>query len=155
MTTAFTLSTGLLPPLITSMSSLPGNGIMHQINLGANVSGESTPRRWSSPFPDTCSGYRQPYPSCRCTRCYRHRCWWISKRKPSCSAAPSHDAPTGYHWCRTLPVRRQPGITATDIVLSHYRVSARTAKVVSAYLEFFGEGADGAHHWATALPSQI
>ncbi len=39
-----------------------------------------------------------------------------------------------------LTGRRQPGITATDIVLAITEF-LRNQKVVSAYLEFFGEGA--------------
>ena len=39
-----------------------------------------------------------------------------------------------------LKGKRQPGITATDIVLS-LTAFLRDSKVVGAYLEFFGEGA--------------
>jgi aconitate hydratase len=50
-----------------------------------------------------------------------------------------------------LSGKPQPGITATDIVLALTEF-LRKEKVVSAYLEFYGEGA-AALTWATAPPS--
>ena len=116
----------------------PGNGIMHQINL--EKMSPVIQARDGVAFPDTCVGTDSPHPARRFPRRDRHR-----RRRPGSRNRHAGPRLPGCA-CRTssaskLTGKRQPGITATDIVLALTEF-LRKEKVVGAWLEFFGEGAD-------------
>ncbi len=113
-----------------------GNGIMHQINLEKmspviqNVDGVA--------FPDTCVGTDSHTPHIDC----------LGVIAIGVGGLEAETVMLGRPTMMRLPEiigvkltgKRQPGITATDIVLAITEF-LRNEKVVSAYLEFFGEGA--------------
>lgn len=113
-----------------------GNGIMHQINLEK-----------MSPviqvcdgvaFPDTCVGTDSHTPHIDCLGVIAIGVGGLEAEtvmlgRPSMMRLPETIGVK-------LTGRRQPGITATDIVLALTEF-LRESKVVSAWLEFFGEGA--------------
>jgi len=119
----------------------PGNGIMHQINLekmSPVIGVERAPDGRSVAYPDTCVGTDSHTPhvdalgviaigvgGLEAENVMLGRASWM--RLPDIVAVELTGQP-------------QPGITATDIVLS-LTAFLRKAKVVGAYLEFRGEGA--------------
>ena len=113
-----------------------GNGIMHQINLEKmspviqSVDGVA--------FPDTCVGTDSHTPHIDC----------LGVIAIGVGGLEAETVMLGRPTMMRLPEivgvkltgKRQPGITATDIVLAITEF-LRNEKVVSAYLEFFGDGA--------------
>ena len=113
-----------------------GNGIMHQINL--EKMSPVIQSRDGIAFPDTCVGTDSHTPHIDCLGVIAIGVGGLEAEtvmlgRPSMMRLPEI---VGVR----LIGRRQPGITATDIVLALTEF-LREAKVVSAYLEFFGEGA--------------
>ena len=118
----------------------PGNGIMHQINLekmspvihADTVSGVA--------YPDTCVGTDSHTPHVDALGVIAIGVGGLEAENVMLGRAS---------WMRLpdivgveLTGRRQPGITATDIVLALTEF-LRKEKVVGAYVEFYGEGAKG------------
>ena len=113
-----------------------GNGIMHQINL--EKMSPVIQARDGVAFPDTCVGTDSHTPHIDCLGVIAIGVGGLEAEtvmlgRPSMMRLPEI---VGVH----LSGKRQPGITATDIVLALTEF-LRAQKVVSAYLEFFGEGA--------------
>ncbi|WP_227369651.1 Fe/S-dependent 2-methylisocitrate dehydratase AcnD [Halomonas sp. M20] len=118
-----------------------GNGIMHQINLEKmspviQVRPDEQGRRVA--FPDTCVGTDSHTPHIDCLGVIAIGVGGLEAEtvmlgRPSMMRLPDI---VGVK----LTGKRPPGITATDIVLAITEF-LRNQKVVSAYLEFFGEGA--------------
>ena len=115
-----------------------GNGIMHQINL--EKMSPVIQAQDGVAFPDTCVGTDSHTPH-------------VDSLGVIAIGVGGLEAETvmlGRPTMMRLPEiigvkltgKRQPGITATDIVLALTEF-LRNAKVVSAYLEFFGDGARG------------
>jgi aconitate hydratase len=113
-----------------------GNGIMHQINLEKMA--KVVHNRDGLAYPDTCVGTDSHTP-------HTDALGVISVGVGGLEAeAVMLGMPTMMRLPDIVGVelkgKRQPGITATDIVLS-LTAFLRDSKVVGAYLEFFGEGA--------------
>jgi iron-sulfur-dependent 2-methylisocitrate dehydratase len=112
-----------------------GNGIMHQINL--EKMSPVIQLRDGVAFPDTCVGTDSHTPHVDALGVIAIGVGGLEAEtvmlgRPSMMRLPNI---VGVK----LSGKRQPGITATDIVLAITEF-LRNAKVVSAYLEFFGEG---------------
>jgi len=115
-----------------------GNGIMHQINLE-----KMSPVIQACDgvaFPDTCVGTDSHTPHIDCLGVIAIGVGGLEAEnvmlgRPSMMRLPDI---VGVR----LSGQHQPGITATDIVLALTEF-LREARVVSAYLEFFGDGAAG------------
>jgi iron-sulfur-dependent 2-methylisocitrate dehydratase len=113
-----------------------GNGIMHQINL--EKMSPVIQLRDGVAFPDTCVGTDSHTPHVDALGVIAIGVGGLEAEtvmlgRPSMMRLPNI---VGVR----LNGKRQPGITATDIVLAITEF-LRNAKVVSAYLEFYGEGA--------------
>ncbi|NBC14912.1 MAG: Fe/S-dependent 2-methylisocitrate dehydratase AcnD [Gammaproteobacteria bacterium] len=118
-----------------------GNGIMHQINLEKmspviQARPDESGKRVA--FPDTCVGTDSHTPHVDCLGVIAIGVGGLEAEtvmlgRPTMMRLPEI---VGVE----LTGKRQPGITATDIVLALTEF-LRNAKVVSAYLEFFGAGA--------------
>ncbi|MDJ0739747.1 MAG: Fe/S-dependent 2-methylisocitrate dehydratase AcnD [Gammaproteobacteria bacterium] len=113
-----------------------GNGIMHQINL--EKMSPVIQQRDGLAFPDTCVGTDSHTPHVDSLGVIAIGVGGLEAEtvmlgRPTMMRLPEI---VGVE----LTGRRQPGITATDIVLALTEF-LRNEKVVSAYLEFFGEGA--------------
>ena len=113
-----------------------GNGIMHQINL--EKMSPVVQSRDGVAFPDTCVGTDSHTPHIDSLGVIAIGVGGLEAEtvmlgRPSMMRLPEI---IGVN----LTGNRQPGITATDIVLALTEF-LRNEKVVSAYLEFFGEGA--------------
>ncbi|MFT5562946.1 MAG: iron-sulfur-dependent 2-methylisocitrate dehydratase, partial [Litorivivens sp.] len=113
-----------------------GNGIMHQINL--EKMSPVIQARNGIAFPDTCVGTDSHTPHIDSLGVLAIGVGGLEAEtvmlgRPSMMRLPDI---VGVE----LAGERQPGITATDIVLAITEF-LRNQKVVSAYLEFFGEGA--------------
>ena len=113
-----------------------GNGIMHQINL--EKMSPVIQSRDGIAFPDTCVGTDSHTPHIDSLGVIAIGVGGLEAEtvmlgRPSMMRLPEI---VGVE----LTGKRQPGITATDIVLAITEF-LREQKVVSAYLEFFGEGA--------------
>ncbi|MCP8687403.1 Fe/S-dependent 2-methylisocitrate dehydratase AcnD [Marinobacterium sedimentorum] len=113
----------------------PGNGIMHQINLEKMSPVVQT--RDGVAFPDTLVGTDSHTPHVDALGVIAIGVGGLEAESVMLGRAS---------WMRLpdiigveLTGRRQPGITATDIVLAVTEF-LRAQKVVSSYLEFFGEG---------------
>ena len=112
-----------------------GNGIMHQINL--EKMSPVIQARDGIAFPDTCVGTDSHTPHVDALGVIALGVGGLEAEtvmlgRPSMMRLPNI---VGVK----LSGKRQPGITATDLVLAITEF-LRNAKVVSAYLEFFGEG---------------
>ena len=112
-----------------------GNGIMHQINL--EKMSPVIQARNGVAFPDTCVGTDSHTPHIDCLGVIAIGVGGLEAEtvmlgRPSMMRLPEL---VGVN----LVGERQPGITATDIVLAITEF-LREQKVVSAYLEFYGEG---------------
>ncbi len=114
-----------------------GNGIMHQINLEKmspviQVNGDTA-------FPDSCVGTDSHTPHTDALGVISIGVGGLEAETVMLGRACMMRVPDiiGIH----LTGKRQPGITATDIVLALTEF-LRKEKVVGAFLEFFGEGAD-------------
>ena len=115
-----------------------GNGIMHQINL--ERMSPVVQVRDAVAFPDTCVGTDSHTPHIDCLGVIAIGVGGLEAEtvmlgRPTMMRLPEI---VGVR----LTGKRQPGITATDIVLALTEF-LRDAKVVSAWLEFFGDGARG------------
>ncbi|TFH84824.1 Fe/S-dependent 2-methylisocitrate dehydratase AcnD [Billgrantia azerbaijanica] len=113
-----------------------GNGIMHQINL--EKMSPVVQARDGVAFPDTCVGTDSHTPHIDCLGVIAIGVGGLEAEtvmlgRPSMMRLPDI---VGVE----LTGKRQPGITATDIVLAITEF-LRKERVVGAYLEFFGEGA--------------
>ena len=113
-----------------------GNGIMHQINL--EKMSPVIQARDGVAYPDTCVGTDSHTPHIDCLGVIAIGVGGLEAEtvmlgRPSMMRLPEI---IGVN----LTGKRQPGITATDIALAITEF-LRNEKVVSAYLEFFGEGA--------------
>jgi len=113
-----------------------GNGIMHQINLEKMSPVIQT--RDGVAFPDTCVGTDSHTPHVDALGVIAIGVGGLEAEtvmlgRPSMMRLPNIIGVK-------LAGKRQPGITATDIVLAITEF-LRNQKVVSAYLEFYGEGA--------------
>ena len=113
-----------------------GNGIMHQINL--EKMSPVIQAREGVAFPDTCVGTDSHTPHVDALGVIAIGVGGLEAEtvmlgRPSMMRLPDI---VGVK----LVGKRQPGITATDIVLAITEF-LRNEKVVSSYLEFFGEGA--------------
>jgi aconitate hydratase len=124
----------------------PGNGIMHQINLEKMSPVIHARTAWPSRTPGR---HRQPHPHVDALGVIAIGVGGLEAENVMLGRAS---------WMRLpdivgveLTGRRQPGITATDIVLALTEF-LRKQKVVGAYLEFYGEGAASLTS-ATAPPS--
>ncbi len=114
-----------------------GNGIMHQINL--EKMSPVIQNRDGIAYPDTCVGTDSHTPHIDCLGVIAIGVGGLEAEtvmlgRPSMMRLPDI---VGVK----LTGKRQPGITATDIVLALTEF-LRQQRVVSAYLEFFGEGAE-------------
>jgi aconitate hydratase len=114
-----------------------GNGIMHQINL--EKMSPVIQSRDGVAFPDTCVGTDSHTPHIDCLGVIAIGVGGLEAEtvmlgRPSMMRLPDIIGVK-------LIGKRQPGITATDIVLAITEF-LRKERVVSAYLEFFGEGAE-------------
>ena len=115
-----------------------GNGIMHQINL--EKMSPVIQKRDGVAFPDTCVGTDSHTPHIDC----------LGVIAIGVGGLEAETVMLGRPTMMRLPEivgvkltgKRQPGITATDIVLALTEF-LRQQRVVSAYLEFFGDGAAG------------
>ena len=113
-----------------------GNGIMHQINLEKMSPVIQT--RDGVAFPDTCVGTDSHTPHIDSLGVIAIGVGGLEAENVMLGRASMMRLPeiVGVK----LTGRRRPGITATDIVLALTEF-LRAQRVVSAYLEFFGEGA--------------
>ena len=113
-----------------------GNGIMHQINL--EKMSPVVQSRDGVAFPDTCVGTDSHTPHIDSLGVIAIGVGGLEAENVMLGRASMMRLPDiiGVK----LTGKRQPGITATDIVLALTEF-LREQKVVSAYLEFFGEGA--------------
>jgi iron-sulfur-dependent 2-methylisocitrate dehydratase len=114
-----------------------GNGIMHQINL--EKMSPVIQSRDGVAFPDTCVGTDSHTPHIDCLGVIAIGVGGLEAEtvmlgRPSMMRVPDIIGVK-------LTGKRQPGITATDIVLAITEF-LRKERVVSAYLEFYGEGAE-------------
>ncbi|NIC08094.1 Fe/S-dependent 2-methylisocitrate dehydratase AcnD [Billgrantia bachuensis] len=114
-----------------------GNGIMHQINL--EKMSPVIQARDGVAYPDTCVGTDSHTPHIDCLGVIAIGVGGLEAEtvmlgRPSMMRLPDI---VGVE----LTGKRQPGITATDIVLAITEF-LRQERVVGAYLEFFGEGAE-------------
>ena len=114
----------------------PGNGIMHQINL--EKMSPVVQVQGGLAFPDTCVGTDSHTPHVDALGVIAIGVGGLEAESVMLGRAS---------WMRLpdiigveLTGRPQPGITATDVVLALTEY-LRQAKVVGAYLEFYGEGA--------------
>ena len=114
-----------------------GNGIMHQINL--EKMSPVIQNRDGVAFPDTCIGTDSHTPHTDALGVISIGVGGLEAENVMLGRAS---------WMRLPDIigvelvgQRQPGITATDIVLALTEF-LRKERVVGAYLEFFGEGAD-------------
>lgn len=120
-----------------NVSVIPaGNGIMHQINL--EKMSPVVQAKEGIAYPDTCVGTDSHTPHVDALGVIAIGVGGLEAEtvmlgRPSMMRLPDI---VGVH----LTGKRQPGITATDIVLAITEF-LRNARVVSAYLEFYGEGA--------------
>ncbi|MGB5638794.1 MAG: aconitate hydratase AcnA, partial [Sedimenticolaceae bacterium] len=114
----------------------PGNGIMHQINL--EKMSPVIQARDGVAFPDTLVGTDSHTPHVDALGVLAIGVGGLEAENVMLGRASYMRLPDiiGVE----LTGRRQPGITATDIVLALTEF-LRNEKVVSCYLEFFGEGA--------------
>ncbi len=115
-----------------------GNGIMHQINL--EKMSPVIQLRDGVAFPDTCVGTDSHTPHIDCLGVIAIGVGGLEAEtvmlgRPSMMRLPDIIGVK-------LVGKRQPGITATDLVLAITEF-LRNQKVVSSYLEFFGEGTKG------------
>ncbi|PKI17427.1 Fe/S-dependent 2-methylisocitrate dehydratase AcnD [Colwellia sp. 12G3] len=115
-----------------------GNGIMHQINL--EKMSPVIQARDGVAFPDTCVGTDSHTPHIDALGVIAIGVGGLEAEtvmlgRPSMMRLPDIIGVK-------LTGKRQPGITATDMVLAITEF-LRNEKVVSAYLEFFGEGTKG------------
>ncbi|MDF2445252.1 MAG: acnD [Moraxellaceae bacterium] len=115
-----------------------GNGIMHQINL--EKMSPVIQSQQGVAFPDTCVGTDSHTPHVDALGVIAVGVGGLEAENVMLGRAS---------WMRTpdmvgveLSGKRQPGITATDIVLALTEF-LRKEKVVGAYLEFYGEGVPG------------
>lgn len=115
----------------------PGNGIMHQINL--EKMSPVIQSRDGVAFPDTCVGTDSHTPHVDALGVIAIGVGGLEAESVMLGRASMMRLPdiVGVR----LTGQRQPGITATDIVLALTEF-LRREKVVGAYVEFFGEGAD-------------
>jgi iron-sulfur-dependent 2-methylisocitrate dehydratase len=115
----------------------PGNGIMHQINL--EKMSPVIHARDGVAFPDTLVGTDSHTPHVDALGVIAIGVGGLEAESVMLGRASYMRLPdiVGVE----LTGRRQPGITATDIVLAITEF-LREQKVVGAYLEFYGEGAD-------------
>lgn len=113
-----------------------GNGIMHQINL--EKMSPVIQARDGVAFPDTCVGTDSHTPHIDCLGVIAIGVGGLEAESVMLGRASMMRLPDiiGVK----LTGKRQPGITATDIVLAITEF-LRNERVVSSYLEFFGEGA--------------
>ncbi|WP_261844696.1 Fe/S-dependent 2-methylisocitrate dehydratase AcnD [Aliamphritea ceti] len=113
-----------------------GNGIMHQINL--EKMSPVIQARDGIAFPDTCVGTDSHTPHVDALGVIAIGVGGLEAENVMLGRASMMRLPDiiGVE----LTGKRQPGITATDIVLALTEF-LRKARVVSAYLEFYGEGA--------------
>ena len=122
-----------------NVSVIPaGNGIMHQINL--EKMSPVVQSKHGVAFPDTCVGTDSHTPHVDALGVIAIGVGGLEAEtvmlgRPSMMRLPDI---VGVH----LTGERQPGITATDIVLALTEF-LRQKRVVSSYLEFFGEGTKG------------
>ncbi|WP_026471888.1 Fe/S-dependent 2-methylisocitrate dehydratase AcnD [Alkanindiges illinoisensis] len=114
-----------------------GNGIMHQINL--EKMSPVIQNRDGIAFPDTCVGTDSHTPHVDALGVIAIGVGGLEAETVMLGRASMMRLPdiVGVE----LVGQRQPGITATDIVLALTEF-LRKERVVGAYLEFFGEGAD-------------
>lgn len=114
-----------------------GNGIMHQINL--EKMSPVVQARDGVAFPDTCVGTDSHTPHIDSLGVIAIGVGGLEAENVMLGRASMMRLPeiVGVR----LSGERQPGITATDIVLALTEF-LRQQRVVSAYLEFFGEGAE-------------
>lgn len=118
-----------------------GNGIMHQINLekmSPVIQVREDEQGKQVAFPDTCVGTDSHTPHIDALGVIAIGVGGLEAENVMLGRASMMRLPdiVGVR----LNGKRQPGITATDIVLAITEF-LRNEKVVSAYLEFFGEGA--------------
>ncbi|WP_394672276.1 aconitate hydratase AcnA [Limnobacter sp.] len=115
----------------------PGNGIMHQINL--EKMSPVVQVREGVAFPDTCVGTDSHTPHVDALGVISIGVGGLEAETVMLGRASMMRLPdiVGVE----LTGKRQPGITATDIVLE-LTAFLRKERVVGAYLEFFGEGAN-------------
>ncbi|PCC13085.1 Fe/S-dependent 2-methylisocitrate dehydratase AcnD [Pseudoalteromonas sp. JB197] len=115
----------------------PGNGIMHQINL--EKMSPVIQNRDGIAFPDTLVGTDSHTPHVDALGVIAVGVGGLEAESVMLGRASYMRLPdiVGVE----LTGKRQPGITATDIVLAITEF-LRSQRVVSAYLEFYGEGAD-------------
>ncbi|BAU73660.1 Fe/S-dependent 2-methylisocitrate dehydratase AcnD [Metapseudomonas furukawaii] len=114
-----------------------GNGIMHQINL--EKMSPVIQARGGVAFPDTCVGTDSHTPHVDALGVIAIGVGGLEAETVMLGRASMMRLPdiVGVR----LSGKRQPGITATDIVLALTEF-LRKERVVGAYVEFFGEGAD-------------
>ncbi|WP_447595644.1 Fe/S-dependent 2-methylisocitrate dehydratase AcnD [Aquipseudomonas campi] len=114
-----------------------GNGIMHQINL--EKMSPVIQARGGVAFPDTCVGTDSHTPHVDALGVIAVGVGGLEAETVMLGRASMMRLPdiVGVE----LTGKRQPGITATDIVLALTEF-LRTERVVGAWVEFFGEGAD-------------
>ncbi|MES9830004.1 MAG: Fe/S-dependent 2-methylisocitrate dehydratase AcnD [Candidatus Thiodiazotropha sp.] len=115
-----------------------GNGIMHQINL--EKMSPVIQSRDGVAFPDTCVGTDSHTPHVDALGVIAIGVGGLEAENVMLGRASMMRLPeiVGVN----LTGQRRPGITATDIVLALTEF-LRQERVVSAYLEFFGEGVEG------------
>lgn len=115
-----------------------GNGIMHQINL--EKMSPVIQNRDGLAYPDTCIGTDSHTPHIDALGVIAVGVGGLEAENVMLGRASMMRLPNiiGVE----LSGKRQPGITATDMVLALTEF-LRAQKVVSSYLEFFGEGANG------------
>lgn len=115
-----------------------GNGIMHQINL--EKMSPVVQVREGVAFPDTCVGTDSHTPHVDALGVIAIGVGGLEAETVMLGRASMMRLPdiVGVE----LTGQRKPGITATDIVLALTEF-LRKERVVGAYVEFFGEGADG------------
>ncbi|TRW49823.1 Fe/S-dependent 2-methylisocitrate dehydratase AcnD [Aliidiomarina halalkaliphila] len=116
----------------------PGNGIMHQINL--EKMSPVVQVRDGVAFPDTCVGTDSHTPMVDALGVISVGVGGLEAESVMLGRASYMRLPDiiGVE----LTGKLQPGITSTDLVLAITEF-LRRERVVGAYLEFFGEGADG------------
>ncbi|MEQ6915912.1 Fe/S-dependent 2-methylisocitrate dehydratase AcnD [Halomonas aquatica] len=115
----------------------PGNGIMHQINL--EKMSPVVQKRDGVAFPDTCVGTDSHTPMVDALGVISVGVGGLEAESVMLGRASMMRLPdiVGVK----LTGRMQPGITSTDMVLALTEF-LRKERVVGAYLEFFGEGAE-------------
>jgi aconitase A len=115
-----------------------GNGIMHQINL--EKMSPVIQNRDGLAYPDTCIGTDSHTPHIDALGVIAVGVGGLEAENVMLGRASMMRLPDiiGVE----LTGKRQPGITATDMVLALTEF-LRAQKVVSSYLEFYGEGANG------------